>query len=138
MLRFIAVLLLLATSNALAQQPKETSRHQDFCEKAKELATITSQLPDYMLSTQADVPAKLLPSLAFRPTAVLKAAGGQPVCIAVVVSESGTVLDASVYFPKRVSLSKGERLAILAGKYTPATQSGTPIKSIVLMKTEYK
>jgi hypothetical protein len=118
----------------IAAEPKPIENPDRFCEDAKELASITAQLPDYALSWQADTPVVVLPPLKFDPRAVLSAARGQPVCIAVVIDESGAALDAAAYFPKRVALSKNERKQVLANQFQPATHAGVPIKSIMVMK----
>ena len=118
----------------LAAEPKAIENPDRFCEDAKELASITAQLPDYELSWKADTPVVVLPPLKFDVRGILSAARGQPVCVAVVISETGAALDAAAYFPKRVALSKNERNQVLANKFKPATQAGVPIKSIMVMK----
>ena len=134
MRRFLIAGLLMAASVAHARDPKPASNPDRFCEEAKELATITTQLPGYTLSSQLETPASIVLPLKFRPFGILSAARGQPVCIAVVVSEAGVVQDAAVYFPKRVALSRDERKQLLSNTYTPAKQAGQPIKSIVILK----
>jgi len=109
-----------------------------FCEEAKELTSITKQLPDYQLSWELETPAAVVLPLRFKPFWVLSAARGQPVCIALVVSETGRVRDAAAYYPKRVALSKKERDSLLSQPYTPAKQGGVSVKSIVVMKAWLK
>jgi len=134
--RHLIFLLIGALSLTVnAGQPKPIANPDRFCEDAKELASITSQLPDYALSWNADTPVVVVPPLKFNPHRVLAAARGQPVCVAVVVSETGMALDAAAYFPKRVALSKSERKQVLANTFRPAKQAGTPIRSILVMKS---
>ena|SRR6478672_7800646 len=134
MRRFLLSSLLIAASATHARDPKPISNPDRFCQDAKELAMITSQLPDYVLSEQVETSASVVPPLKFKPMGVLSAARGQPVCIAVVVSETGVVQDAAVYFPKRVALSREERRQLLSNTYLPAKQAGQAVKSIVIMK----
>mgnify|MGYP001308258671 CR=1 FL=1 len=135
MRRFTLLLLAFAfSSHGAAAEPKPIANPDQFCEKARELKSITSQLPDYALSWEAESPVVVLPPLKFNPVRLLKAAHGQPVCIAVVVDETGIALDASVYFPKRFALTKIERSQVLANKFEPAKKSGLPIRSIMVMK----
>ena len=135
MYRLPIYLLVAAISSPLiAAEPKPIENPDRFCEDAKELASITTQLPDYALSWQADTPVVVVPPLKFDVRGVLTAARGQPVCVAVVVNEAGAALDAAAYFPKRVALSKNERKQVLANKFQPATKAGAPIKSIMVMK----
>jgi hypothetical protein len=121
-------LLLLVASVANSAEPKLD------CKEAKGLAAVTSQLPDYQLSSDLDSPAKPIPPFTFKPFGILSAAHGQTVCIAVVVSASGTVEDVAAYSPTRVALSKSERKQLLSQKYVPAEDAGQPVKSIVLIK----
>ena len=131
--RHLALLLLIASA-ANSAEPKQLKEPDTFCKTAKELATVTSQLPDYKLSSELETPAKQLPPFTFKPFGILSAARGQPVCIALVVNATGAVQDAAAYFPKRVALSKSERKQLLSHKFIPARQAGQPIQSIVLMK----
>lgn len=133
MFRYSVICLLALTSAAHAGEPKP-GKTDRFCQEARELRSITSQLPDYPLSSDLDVSAAVVGPLKLKPFALLSAAKGQPVCIAVVVSESGVVQDAAAYSPKRVALSKQERGQLLSTTYTPARQAGVPTKSIVLIK----
>ena len=128
----IACILWTLASPALAGNPDR------FCEEAKELSSITSQLPGYKLSSELATPAAVVPPLRFKPFGILSAARGLPVCIAVVVSETGGVLDAAAYYPKRVKLSKRERDSLLLHTYTPAKHGGVPVRSIVVMKASVK
>ena len=130
--RNLALLLLIASA-ANSAEPKLATT-DTYCKEAKGFATVTSQLPDYKLSSELDSPARQLPPFTFKPFGILSAARGQPVCIALVVSASGVVEDAAAYSPTRVALSKSERKQLLSHKYVPAQQAGQPIKSIVLMK----
>ena len=70
----------------------------------------------------------------FNPFGILKAAKGSYVCIALVVDETGAVQDAAAYFPKRVSLSKSERNALLSQTFSPALVDDAPVKSIAIIK----
>ena len=134
MLRYFAISLLALSCISFAGEPKRYNKTDTFCEDAEELSTITSQLPDYALSSKLDTSAGIVGQNKFRPFGVLSAARGQPVCIAIVVSELGVVQDAAAYFPKRVALSRLERKQLMTTKYKPALQGGIPTKSIVLMK----
>jgi|SRR6478672_1384317 len=139
MRRFTLFLLAFGLSfYAAAAEPKPIANPDKFCEEARQLKSITSQLPDYALSWEAESPVVVLPPLKFSPVRLLKAANGQPVCIAVVVDEKGIALDASVYFPKRFALTKTERSQVLANKFEPAKQSGVPIRSIMVMKAWFQ
>lgn len=133
MFRYSIICLIAVASAALAGEPGPP-KPDPFCKGAKELRTITSQLPDYPLSSDLDTSAGVVGPLKLKPFGLLSAAKGQPVCIAVVVSETGVVQDAAAYFPKRVALSKLEREQLLSTPYTPAKQAGVPTKSIVLIK----
>ena len=132
-LTVIAILGLLCGS-AIGSEPKKLANPDRFCENAKELASITSQLPEYKLSSDLADGAELVTPLKFDPRGLLSAARGNSVCIAVFVSESGVVQDAAVYYPKKLALSKKEREQLLALAYSPAKENGQPIKSIVVMK----
>jgi len=132
-LTLIAILALLCGS-AVGREPKRPANPDRFCENAKELASVTSQLPDYKLSSDLADGAELVTPLKFDPRGLLSAARGDSVCIAVVVSESGAVQDAATYYPKKLALSKKEREQLLALTYSPAKENGQPIKSIVVMK----
>jgi len=134
MIRYLAIGLLACSAAAIGGEPRAYNKTDTFCQEAKGLSNITSQLPDYPLSSNVETSAAVVGPMTFKPFELLSAARGQPVCIAVVVSETGIVQDAAVYFPKRVALSKVERNQLLAIRYTPAMQSGVPTKSIVLMK----
>ena len=139
MRRFTLFLLAYAFSLcAAATEPKPLANPDRFCEEARELKSITSQLPDYALSWEAESPVVVLRPLKFDPRRLLRDARGQPVCIAVVVDESGVALDAAAYFPKRLALSKSERSQVLAIKFEPAKQSGLPIRSIMVMKSWFQ
>jgi len=131
--RHLALLLLVASA-ANSAEPKQLNKPDTYCKEAKGLATVTSQLPDYKLSSELDSPAKQLPPMTFKPFGILSAARGQPVCIAVVVSNSGVVQDVAAYSPTHVALSRSERKQLLSHKYVPAQQAGQPVQSIVLMK----
>ena len=135
MYRFVLLLLGSGLSMSLAAaEPKPIANPDRFCEDTKELKSITSQLPDYVLSWEAESPVVVVPPLKFEVAGLLKAARGQPVCVAVVISETGAALDAAAYFPKRIALSKVERKQVLANTFEPAKQAGAPIKSIMVMK----
>ena len=129
---FLASSAICLTVVASEQKPIENPDR--FCEDAKELKAITSQLPDYPLSWEMESPVVVLPPLKFDPRAVLSAARGQPVCVAVVIDETGVALDAAAYFPRRVALTKNERKEVLANKFLPAKQAGVPVRSIMVMK----
>lgn len=131
---FLLVVLLLVAVSGGAREPRKPANPDRFCESARELATITSQLPDYRISSDLAVGAKLNGKLNFSPNELLKLSRGNPVCIAVVVSEAGMVQDAAVYYPKKVALSQKERDRLLAQSYSPARENGAPVKSIVIMK----
>ena len=140
MLRISTVLLAATISFPLiAAEPKPIQNPDRFCENAKELASITSQIPGYALSWEAETPVVVVPPLVFKNVRrLLSSAHGQPVCVAVVVSETGEALDAAAYFPKRVALTKDERKEVLANSFQPATQAGKPVRSIMVMKAELK
>ena len=124
----LGLALLCMTLPSVAAGPSK------YCEEAKGLATVTEQLPGYVLSSEARTPAKLTSPMNLKPFGLLKASRGLPVCIAVVVDASGAVLDAAAYSPKRTALSRQERKILLAQKYTPAQGENGAVKSIVLMK----
>ena len=136
LLAFVA--LVLATASISAQEPAKPKNPDRFCENAKELATITDQLPDYKLSSDLASGATLNGKLKFDPRELLRQARGQSVCIAVVVSETGAVQDAAVYYPKTLALSQKERNQLLAQSYAPAQENGEPVKSIVVMKAWFQ
>ena len=139
MYRFALFLLGSALSVSLAAaEPTPIANPDRFCEDAKELKSITAQLPDYALSWEAESPVVVLPPLKFNAGQLLKAAHGQPVCVAVVISETGAALDAAVYFPRRLALSKAERRQVLANSFEPAKQAGLPIRSIMVMKAWFQ
>jgi hypothetical protein len=117
-----------------AAEPRPINNPDRFCEEAKELKTITSQLPGYVLSWEAESPAVVVPPLKLDPRGLLKAARGESVCVAVVISETGEALDAAAYYPKRIALSKAERKQVLANTFEPAKQAGIPVKSIIVVK----
>jgi hypothetical protein len=126
-----AIFLLLASTNALAAGKDET------CYSEARIAPVTNQLPGYALSSKADTPATLASPFSFKPGALLAAARGLPVCIALVVDETGSVLDAAVFYPKRVALSKQEKANLLQQKYQPARVADSPVRSIVIMKASW-
>jgi len=134
MIRYLATGLLACSAAAVGGEPRPYNKIDTFCQEAKGLSDITSQLPDYPLSSSVDTSAAVVGPMTFRPFGLLSAARGQPVCIAVVLSETGIVQDAAAYFPKHVALSKVERKQLLSTRYTPAMQGGVATKSIVLMK----
>ena len=82
----------------------------------------------------AETPAFALPPFKFNARGVLFASRGRPVCVAIIVNETGTALDATVYLPKLLGLSRVERSQILTNKFEPAKQAGIPVNSIVVMK----
>ena len=134
MIRYLTVGLFVLSTSVLAGEPRPMKKTDTFCQERKELSSITSQLPDYPLASSLETSAAVAGPMKFKPFGILQAARGQPVCIAIVVDESGVVQDAAAYYPKRVLLSKLEREQLLAIPYTPAKQAGVPTKSIVLMK----
>jgi len=134
MIRYLAIAFLACSAGAFGGEPQPYNKTDTFCQDAAELSNITSQLPDYPLSSSLDTSAGAVGPMTFRPFGVLSAARGQPVCIALVVSETGVVQDAAAYFPKRVALSRPERKQLMSTRYKPAMQGGIPVKSIVLMK----
>jgi len=134
----VLVALMLALSTTSAREPAEPKNPDRFCENAKELATITSQLPGYNLSFNSATGAKLKGTLKFDPRELLRHSHGDPVCIAVIVSEAGDVQDAAVYYPKKLALSQKERKQLLALSYDPAQEDGAAVKSIVVMKAWLK
>ena len=117
----------------IAAVPLMAADRVAYCKDARELASITEQLPGYVISSDADTPAQLIPPMKLRAHGLLGASHGFPVCIAVVVDESGKALDAAAYTPKRVALSKRERATLLAQHFTPALQDGIAVKSIFLI-----
>ena len=139
MQRFALLLLGSGLSMSLAaSEPRPIANPDRFCEDAKELKSITAQLPGYVLSWEAESPVVVLPPLKVDVRELLRAARGQPVCIAVVISETGVALDAAVYFPKRLAFSRAERKQVLANAFEPAKQAGVPTKSITVMKAWLK
>src|SRR6478672_4053234 len=135
MARHVALIaIMFAMSSVFAREPAEPKNPDRFCEDARELATITSQLPDYKLSSDLAVGAKLKGKLKFDPRELLSQARGNSVCIALVVSKAGEVQDAAVYYPKKLLLSQKERIQLLAHSYSPAMENGEAVDSIVVMK----
>ena len=134
MIRYFAISLLAYTSGAFGAEPRPYDKTDTYCKDVSGLSDVTSQLPDYSLSSDLDTSAAVIGRMKFRPFGLLSAARGQPVCIAVVVSETGVVQDAAVYSPQSVALSREERKQLLSTRYTPAMQGGVPTKSIVLIK----
>ncbi len=125
--------LVFAAVVCFISQPVLSADHMQMCKEAKELALITEQVPDHKLSSELETAAKLIPPMLFKPFGVLSASRGSPVCIAVVVSETGAVQDAAAYYPKRVALSSSERRLLLKQKYSPAMQGDKPVSSIVIL-----
>ena len=107
------------------------------CEEAREFASITSQIPDYLPPSKTDTPAGVL-SGKFSPTDLIRAAHSSYVCVAIGVDETGRVQDAAVFFPKRVALSKSERASLMSYSFSPAVVAGKPVKSITLLKASVR
>lgn len=101
----IATLALLCGS-AIGRERRKPANPDRFCESARELASITSQLREYKLSSDFADGAELIAPMKFDPRGLLSAARGHSVCIAVVVNESGVVQDAAACYPKKLVLSR--------------------------------
>lgn len=134
MIRYLAIGLLAYTTGAFGSERQTHDKNDTYCKDVTGLDDVLSRLPDYSLSSNFDTSATVVGPMKLRPFDLLSAARGQPVCIAIAVSETGVVLDAAVYSPKRVTLPWEERRQLLSTRYTPAMQDGVPTKSIVLMK----
>ena len=133
MLRIFLGIFILCIALPVAAAPAAAGSTK-YCQEAKELTSVTEQLPGYILSSDAKVPAKLETPMSLRPQGLLKASRGAPVCIAVVVDASGAVLDATAYSPKRVKLSRQERNNLLAMKFSPTQGENGAVKSILVFE----
>ena len=130
--------LILASTLCALSAPAYAEDANSYCQNATELASITGQVPEYKPSWSLETPASLASPLHFDPSRLLSKARGLPVCVALLISESGDVVDAGVYYPKRVALTSRERDYWLSLKFTPAKEGGVPAKSLFAAQAEMK
>ena len=130
--------LILASTLCALSAPAFNEDPNSYCQNATELASITEQVPEYKPSWSLETPASLASPLRFDPSRLLSKARGLPVCIALLISESGDVVDAGTYHPKRVALTSRERDYWLSLKFMPAKQGGVPVKSLFAAQAEMK
>ena len=130
MIRIIAILLLLLSSNAALAR----DRFVQTCENAPLLSDMQKNLPDHVLDTSAEVKPKLLTKMARTTLPVMtilnRARSYSLICIVLAIGADGKVQDAAISYPK-MALTEKEREQILKLEYAPAQQGGLAVPSLV-------
>ena len=138
MMRFLLLLLMFAPMFTYGRD-----RPIHSCEKAPQLAEFQKKLPGYILSSESDVPTKMISDpkqlkLFFQPGGLMRRAGSNLTCVVLVVDKEGTVLDAAVSYPAPLRFTESERKMLLGLRYEPAQIGGKPTPSLISMDLEFR